>query len=363
MENFKKVRSRIVDEESRIIYDNRLNFSLTSNQDLIWQMLEKIDGYGGILGLKEKLIKNSYKKILIFGGGYNGIFLAACLREFNIAGYLDNKVQTVINQPLIDIQTSILSSLESKTLPIYNPNYYAQNEDIHNSFVVISVPTFRAQIAIKKQLMDLGFSESNIFAFLPSNSLVPQYFQVFSPQNEETFVDCGVLDGDTCYDFARWCLGRYRKIFAFEADKTNYENCKINLAKLKDVELFNLGVWDKEEILSFNNTSSGFSNIVKNDIKKEQDKIVEIKTCKLDEVLEGEKITFIKMDIEGAELNALLGAKEIIKKQKPKLAICVYHKPSDMWEIPDLLLELNPKYTFKLRHYGPSAYETVLYAQ
>lgn len=82
----------------------------------------------------------------------------------------------------------------------------------------------------------------------------------------------------------------------------------------------------------------------------------------LDNVLAGRCVTFIKMDIEGAEYNALLGAAETIKRYKPKLAICIYHKPSDRWELPMLILELNPSYRFYLDCYGVSGGEVVLYA-
>lgn len=75
-----------------------------------------------------------------------------------------------------------------------------------------------------------------------------------------------------------------------------------------------------------------------------------------------EKITFIKMDIEGAEYNALLGCKKIIKEQRPKLAICIYHKPEDIIQIPSLILSLNEEYIFYIRHYSTIWGETVLYA-
>jgi hypothetical protein len=69
------------------------------------------------------------------------------------------------------------------------------------------------------------------------------------------------------------------------------------------------------------------------------------------------------MDIEGAELNALKGAERIIKEQKPKLAICIYHKPEDVWEIPNLLLDFVPDYKFYIRHCTYSSFlDTVLYA-
>ena len=74
------------------------------------------------------------------------------------------------------------------------------------------------------------------------------------------------------------------------------------------------------------------------------------------------KITHIKMDIEGAELNALKGAKNIIQRDTPILAICVYHKIQDFVEIPNYILSLVPDYKLYLRHHNISGTETVLYA-
>lgn len=364
MNNYQKVRSRIIDEQSRVIYDNRLSFALTGEQKHIMRMLEQIDGIGNIYRLKERLTRDSYRKLVIFGAGYNGLFIRECLDEFNWTAFLDNKVETVTTENIVVSQTSALENLQrGRQLPTYNPRYYVENNDTENTLFVIGVPGFPAQRSITAQLKSLGIKEADIFAFAPSNVLIPQYFETFSPKNLETFVDCGVLDGDTTFDFARWCHGNYRKIFAFEADKDNYDVCKANLSKLTDVVLYNLGVWDSAQILRFNNTSTGFSSVREDNATLEKDSIVEIKTCALDDVLKDEEITFIKMDIEGAELKALQGAATIISRQKPKLAISVYHKPEDIWEIPDLLLELNPEYKFRLRHYGPSAYETVFYAE
>ncbi len=82
----------------------------------------------------------------------------------------------------------------------------------------------------------------------------------------------------------------------------------------------------------------------------------------MDSAIGNEKVTFIKMDIEGAEYDALCGARKIIASQKPKLAICVYHKAEDIIEIPRLILDINPDYKFALRHYSLFDTETVLYA-
>ena len=89
----------------------------------------------------------------------------------------------------------------------------------------------------------------------------------------------------------------------------------------------------------------------------------EIEVVRLDDFIPSdEKITFIKMDIEGAEIDALNGCKNILQKYKPKLAICIYHKPDDLWEIPLLIKRLVPEYQIYIRHYSNYLWETVCYA-
>lgn len=87
-----------------------------------------------------------------------------------------------------------------------------------------------------------------------------------------------------------------------------------------------------------------------------------VQTTTIDEISDNKPISFIKMDIEGAELEALKGAAQTIQRNKPKLAICVYHKPEDILDIPGYILELNADYRLYLRHYSYTPTETVLYA-
>lgn len=86
-----------------------------------------------------------------------------------------------------------------------------------------------------------------------------------------------------------------------------------------------------------------------------------IDIVKLDDYLAGQKVTFIKVDIEGMEMQALIGARELIKNQKPKLAVCVYHLPWDIYKIPMLVKELNYEYRFKMRLHSRGYGELVLY--
>ncbi|MBQ4363823.1 MAG: FkbM family methyltransferase [Oscillospiraceae bacterium] len=84
---------------------------------------------------------------------------------------------------------------------------------------------------------------------------------------------------------------------------------------------------------------------------------------KLDDILKDEKPTLIKMDIEGAELDTLIGAENTIRKYKPKLAVCIYHKIEDIITIPKYLHSLVPEYKFRVRQHSCSMLETVLYAE
>ena len=96
-------------------------------------------------------------------------------------------------------------------------------------------------------------------------------------------------------------------------------------------------------------------------VDSEKDATAVLEVVALDDVID-DSVTFIKMDIEGSELKALEGAKGLIKKYKPKLAISVYHKPEDIVELPLYIKTLIPEYKLYLRHYSNFYRETILYA-
>lgn len=133
------------------------------------------------------------------------------------------------------------------------------------------------------------------------------------------------------------------------------KKCISLLSKKADINIINKGLWKHSDELSF--CSNGeLSRIDANDT------VNRISVVALDEVLINKRISFIKMDIEGSEFEALLGTENIIRTQKPKLAISIYHKDEDVWNLPLLLMQFNADYRFYLRHYSLCEYDTVLYA-
>lgn len=184
-----------------------------------------------------------------------------------------------------------------------------------------------------------------------------QYFDkaIISCSENEVFVDCGGFVGDTTEAYIDQ-YKKYKKIYVYEPSDDNIVSCKKNLEKYPGIEIRNCGVGEKHALMSISDSGSS-SSFMGN--AGEGDKI---EIVSLDEDI-SEKVTFIKMDVEGFEIPAIIGAKNHIKNDSPKLAICTYHIISDMWEIPKLLYYINSNYKFYLRHYMETQnWETVLYA-
>ena len=128
--------------------------------------------------------------------------------------------------------------------------------------------------------------------------------------------------------------------------------------KIENVVVIQKATGDKNGKVAFLNNGNMFSKTV--DVKKCSDEL-SVDIVRLDNYIDFHP-TLIKMDIEGAELDCLKGAENLIKTLKPKLAICLYHKPMDLFTIPLYLKSIVPQYRFKLRQHHHPIFDTVLYA-
>jgi FkbM family methyltransferase len=189
-----------------------------------------------------------------------------------------------------------------------------------------------------------------------------KYNNIVSAERGDNVIDAGAFVGATSIFFA-YIVKSKGKVFAFEPQQKPFEllvrNIKAN--KLEDVVLpVKLGLWSKTANLTLQGAGSGASLV---DLPARHDYLEEINCITIDDFCkEMKKVGFIKMDIEGAELEALKGAEKTLRKFKPKLAVSVYHRPRDIVEIAMLVKKLVPHYELFLQHKLPGANETVLFA-
>jgi FkbM family methyltransferase len=203
--------------------------------------------------------------------------------------------------------------------------------------------------------------------FDPKYYIKPQgveYFcddiKIFKNLKNINFVDCGAYIGDTIEELFKHSKNITSTI-SFEPDSSNLKKLRKNLSKLQEEHqktnffVYPSGVYKQSGVLKFANngidSSAGFN--------EDSDTIVPV--VSLDEVILNSNPNFIKMDIEGAEKDAILGSSKTIKKYKPILAICLYHKPEDLWELPLLINKIEPNYDMYIRVHEDLCLSTVLY--
>jgi FkbM family methyltransferase len=175
--------------------------------------------------------------------------------------------------------------------------------------------------------------------------------------DHEVFVDCGAYDGDSLRSFLDQPKKSFQRIYSFEPDPANFEKLEKEVSlrpERESITLQRAAVGAQSGTVSFSADGNESSHIGKGDA------VVDCVT--LDEVLSGTQPTYIKMDIEGAELDALNGARKIIQRYSPVLAICTYHLQNHLWKIPLLIQSMNPNYSFFLRPHLVEGWDLVCYA-
>lgn len=175
--------------------------------------------------------------------------------------------------------------------------------------------------------------------------------------DKEIYIDGGTFDGDTIKSFIKRVDNKYTKIIGFEPDTETYHKLQNNFSHESRVETINKGLFSHEDTLYFDNVGTRASTLT-----AESSDSTPVPVTSIDEVLQGDPATLIKMNIEGAEIPALKGASKTILNHKPKLGISIYHRTDDLWEIPFLAHELNKDYKFYLRQHDGGVIESVLYA-
>lgn len=333
---FEKIIQRICDTQSREIFEARMLYSVTGDYNYIRKIVNMTTP---AKMLREKYSMYSKHTFIIWGADFLGSVLLKSFEDIKFEAFIDNA-------PKVD---------RIEGVPVYGKDVFLNK--FRDSIVVIASVGHYDEIL--KQLFSYGVCSEHIVNIgeATKQMLNEQYFDVpeLYHAKDEVFVDAGFFDGETSANFIKWSNGEYKQIIGFEPDNMNYTRYISGHDDNGKIMLLNACVWNEETVLGFGQTGKSSAAIDRGCSNFVQAK-------KLDDLETKYPISFIKMDIEGAEKEALLGAAETIKRNKPKLAICIYHKREDIWEIPELILSLNPEYRFVLRHYSLRDAETVLYA-
>lgn len=299
------------------------------------EFLEAIKNYNNI---SQMLKTHSYEEILEAAASLGGL-LPEALEQHPMGGYSKGRRSRAYRFVLKDL---------IKNVAQYDW-LYSQMKDKTSQLVFSSLVAYR--IFPSQSFLKIAHDDKN-----------PQYFDksIVFCNEDEVFVDCGGFTGDTAKEYIRQ-FGSYKQIYVYEPSDNNSKICRNNLSKYKNITIRQCGVGEKESFLSMDGSGSSGTFM----LQKEDEGAVASRGSRvisLDKDIT-EKITFLKMDVEGFEISALLGAKKHILNDFPKLAICTYHIVNDMWEIPRLIDTIHPGYRFFIRHYDyPQNWETVIYA-
>ncbi len=341
------IYSRLQDDESKRVYIDRMNYSLTGDafflKNMVDQTVRDAVLWKDFLRCLEGLAIDH--EMVIFGAGIWGNILYRETRE-------------VLHWKCM-IDSNPGNKKVSEISIVKFDDFIKKYE---GEYIIIS--SYKNYQEMAKQLRYYDIADDKI---IDAGSVIYEltekaaYFdleELLPCRKREVFVDAGCFDGATTRQFFEWCGGKGYS-YCLEPDVQNIAFMKKKLNAYKNYEIIDRAAWSKTTTL-FMNAKGNFATSVQ--AFGEQDQMEKVQAVALDDILREKEVTFIKMDIEGAEMEALRGAKKIITEQKPRLAISIYHKSEDIWTIPQMILQYNPDYKFYVRHYSFSDYDTVLYA-
>ena len=352
------------------------------------------------LSSASKISLNKNKPIWIFGAGNFGRDLAKILIDegFNLIGFVETKPKAdqVLGLPVLawdqlsldNRKAQLAIGIFNRGMPLDALKELAEKSgfadifmpwDLYEEFgeslgwrfwlskpevIINSLDSIKrtydllADDASKNCLLDilsfrLGLNTSYASFSHPENQYFNELTLPILKDKKVVYVDCGAYNGDTLAEISRDV--NISQALLFEPDTQNFSDLVGNVKAMKlNASCIPCGVSDKYEVLTFSGGGEGGA-ISESGSQR-------IVTVALDQVLPVGNIDFLKLDIEGAEAPALRGAKHLIERSRPVIALSLYHLPKDPWELPAVLQELCQDYSYFIRQHYFNTFESVLYA-
>ncbi len=241
-------------------------------------------------------------------------------------------------------QMSLEHEFLAPTVPIAGKGLFTLDYIKENEKAFDEVYEMLADEKSKKTFVDvLNFKVSGKVEYLfdCESEKSEVYDKILCVGKDETVADLGAYDGDTIRELLNHTDGEYAKIYAFEPDGKNFKKLVNKTQELENIECLNVAAWDKDGQLHFDKKAGRNS--------RQSSSGETVKSVALDSVIEN--VTYIKMDVEGAEAKALKGAEKLIKRCRPKLYVCAYHRNEDAFALPKLIKSFCTDYEIYYRHH------------
>jgi len=234
---------------------------------------------------------------------------------------------------------------------LFNLDYYLENKPRFNKIYNLLADEKSKQTFLNVIKYKISGKLEYLFECEVANTEPQSTF--LEKRGEEIFLDLGAYNGDTALDFAAGNPD-YQKILAVEPDRKTFKKLTKNTENLRNIECFNLC------ISNFSGKGKFIMNAGRNSIVSDVGSETDFST--VDDLLKKEMVSFIKMDVEGEEINAVSGAADTIKNHKPRMLISAYHRTDDLFAIPEKVLSIRDDYKIYMRHFvSLPAWDTVYY--
>ena len=258
------------------------------------------------------------------------------------------------------IENFIKISKEQETysvdVPVYGDNIF--NRDFYESHIteinqVRNMLSDEKSESVYENIISFKLTGDMNFLLCCETSREEAYENILNLGNNEIYMDLGAFNGDTVMEFLRNVLS-YRKIYAAEPDIKNFTKLKNNTRHLENVEWLNVCISDYCGEITFSKHGGRNGNADKNGNP--------VKCMTVDSILGDNSVTYIKFDVEGLEKEAINGAKNTIRRCKPKMLVSCYHRSEDIFAIPLQIMSIRDDYKVFIRHnpYVP-AWDTQFY--
>lgn len=342
-------------------------------------------------------VENDFTQgIAIYGAGFVGSWASQYLRSIGatVSHFIDRDSQkngtTIHGIPVVLPTDPVVSAVPSILIAARHAVRDVLSAMANNSFNLISfdgyyvVKNYERFTFVRDNYFDdersIGIYNAILLAMLTGSvescravMEKDMYFAIpeFSGTFDEIFVDAGAFVGDTVECFIWENFGTFRHIYAFEPGHKQFLSLEKRILRLSDewalgqdcITIVKAGLSSEggRMTYSFLEDSPLRHGLIAENRENTKNDLDSVEVYSLDSFLKGNAVTFIKADVEGMEMDLLRGAQKTIRRYKPKMALCVYHYPSDLFEVAEFVRSIVPEYKFSLRQHAPIFSDFVLY--